>query len=201
MNASARRADAVAGLQTERLDLRPLTLADAADYWPLVHDADILRHVGEAPCTSLDAVRELLCNKPLADYANHGYGRLAVITRDDGRFVGWCGLKYLPELDEVNIGYRFLRDCWGRGYASEAGAAVLQQGFTQLGCGASSGWSCRTILHRCACCRSSACVTSAACACRCTTTRSISMRSLRRFTDCPLRRRLPVFDCAGRAIR
>lgn len=133
MNASPRRADAVAGLQTERLDLRPLTLANAADYWPLVRDADILRHVGEAPCTSLDAVRELLRSKPLADYANHGYGRLAVIRRDDGRFVGWCGLKYLPELDEVDIGYRFLRDCWGHGYASEAGAAVLQQGFTQLG--------------------------------------------------------------------
>ena len=133
MNPAPRRAEAVAGLQTERLYLRPLTLADAADYWPLVRDPEVLRHVGEAPCASLDAVRELLRDKPLADYAKHGYGRLAVTTREDGRFVGWCGLKYLPELGEVDIGYRFLRDCWGRGYASEAGAAVLRQGFGQLG--------------------------------------------------------------------
>lgn len=126
-------AGTVAGLQTERLNLRPLTLDDAADYWPLVRDAQILRYVGEKPCESLDAVRALLRDRPLADYANHGYGRLAVTTREDGRFVGWCGLKYLPDLDEVDIGYRFLRDCWGRGYASEAGAAVLRQGFEQLG--------------------------------------------------------------------
>ena len=85
MTPPPRRADPVAGLQTERLILRPLTLDDAADYWPLARDAEILRYVGEKPCESLDAVRTLLRDRPLADYANHGYGRLAVTTRDDGR--------------------------------------------------------------------------------------------------------------------
>lgn len=122
----------VARLLTARLELRPLTLDDAADYWPLVRDPDVLRFVGESPCESLDAVRDILRDKPLSDYARYGFGRLAVIERDGGRFVGWCGLKYVPAIDEVDIGYRFLRDCWGRGYATEAGTAVLQYGFDGL---------------------------------------------------------------------
>jgi [ribosomal protein S5]-alanine N-acetyltransferase len=135
MPAPLRRTEDIARLQTERLELRPLTLDDAADYWPLVSDPEVLRYVGETPCESLDAVRDLLRRKPLADYANYGFGRLAVVTRGDDRLVGWCGLKYLPAIDEVDIGYRFLRDCWGEGFATEAGAAVLRYGFDTLSLG------------------------------------------------------------------
>lgn len=120
-------------LRTQRLLLRPLTLDDAPAYWPLVSDADILRHVGEPVRTSLDEVRALLRDKPLADYRRHGHGRLGVIERDSGRLVGWCGLKVVPDLGgEIDIGYRFLPDCWGRGYATEAGHAVIGHGFAHL---------------------------------------------------------------------
>lgn len=124
----------VDSLRTQRLLLRPLTLDDAQAYWPLVSNADILRHVGEAAIGSLDEVRALLRDKPLADYRQHGHGRLGVIERDSGRLVGWCGLKVVPALaGEIDIGYRFLPDCWGRGYATEAGHAVIGHGFAQLG--------------------------------------------------------------------
>lgn len=132
MPAPPHRTQPVATLLTERLVLRPLTLDDAVDYWPLVRDPEILRHVGETPCASVDAVRELLRDKPLADYAAYGFGRLAVLTRTEGRLIGWCGLKYVPHLDEVDIGYRFLPGCWGHGYASESGAAVIADGFETL---------------------------------------------------------------------
>lgn len=124
----------VDSLQTPRLLLRPLTLDDAPAYWPLVNNAEILRHVGETPRGSLDEVITVLRERPLADYARHGFGRLAVIERDSGRMIGWCGLKVVPELgDEVDIGYRLLPECWGRGYATEAGRAVIAHGFEQLG--------------------------------------------------------------------
>lgn len=123
----------VDSLQTARLLLRPLTLDDAPAYWPLVSNADILRHVGEAPRSSLDEVITVLRERPLADYARHGFGRLAVIERDSGLMIGWCGLKVVPELGgEVDIGYRLLSECWGRGYATEAGRAVIAHGFEHL---------------------------------------------------------------------
>lgn len=124
----------VDSLQTPRLLLRPLTLDDAPGYWPLVSNAEILRHVGETPRGSLEEVVAVLRERPLADYARHGFGRLAVIERDSGRMIGWCGLKVVPELGgEVDIGYRLLPECWGRGYATEAGRAVIAHGFEQLG--------------------------------------------------------------------
>lgn len=123
----------VDSLQTARLLLRPLTVEDAPAYWPLVSNAEILRHVGETPRGSLDEVITVLRERPLADYARHGYGRLGVVERESGRMIGWCGLKVVPELGgEVDIGYRLLPEYWGRGYATEAGRAVIAHGFEQL---------------------------------------------------------------------
>jgi RimJ/RimL family protein N-acetyltransferase len=47
-------------------------------------------------------------------------------------FIGWCGLKYLPETNEVDLGYRFMKKFWGNGYATEAALACIEYGFTRL---------------------------------------------------------------------
>lgn len=122
-------------LQTERLEIRPFTLQDAEAYWPLVSDPAVLRYTGEAPVNSIDAVRELLTSRPLRDYDMHGYGRMACIEKSTGRLVGFCGLKYLEDLQETDIGYRFLPDCWGKGYATESAQIIMQDGARALGLG------------------------------------------------------------------
>ncbi len=119
-------------LHTERLELRPFTLDDAGAYWPLVSDPDVLRHTGEAPLASLADVRDLLSSRPLRDYDVHGYGRLACVERTTGQLLGFCGLKYLEDLGETDIGYRFLPQCWGRGYATESARAVMRHGADTL---------------------------------------------------------------------
>ena len=45
--------------------------------------------------------------------------------------MGWCGLKYRPELDEVDLGYRYHKAFWGKGYATEAARASLEYGFNE----------------------------------------------------------------------
>ena len=60
-------------------------------------------------------------------------GRWAIHTRATNQFVGWCGLKYLPETGEIDLGYRLLPDAWGKGYATEAARNTLAYGFTKLG--------------------------------------------------------------------
>ena len=50
----------------------------------------------------------------------------------DLEFTGWCGLKYLPETNEVDLGYRFMKKFWGNGYATEAALACIEYGFSNL---------------------------------------------------------------------
>jgi RimJ/RimL family protein N-acetyltransferase len=115
-------------IETERLILRPFTLDDAEAWLPLISLPDIIRYTGDTPAQTVDEARELLRSRPLRDYAMYGHGRLAVIEKASGRLVGFCGLKYVIELGEVDIGYRFLPDCWGKGYATESCIAVMAQG-------------------------------------------------------------------------
>ena len=120
-------------IETPNLLLRPFTLDDAAAYWPLVSLTDVLRYTGEEPKTSLEEVRQVLLTRPLADYQVHGYGRMACIEKSSGRLVGFSGLKFLTDLQEVDVGYRFLPECWGKGYATESGRALMAQGRAEFG--------------------------------------------------------------------
>lgn len=113
-------------LETERLILRPFTADDAEAWLPLISLIDIVRYTGDTPAGSVEEARESLCNRPLRDYTLYGFGRLAVIEKGSGRMVGFCGFKYVVELGEVDIGYRFLPECWGKGYATESAAALMQ---------------------------------------------------------------------------
>lgn len=115
-------------IETERLILRPFLEEDAAAWLPLISLPEIIRYTGDRPARSVEEARELLRSRPLRDYALHGFGRLAVIEKASGRLVGFCGFKYVTELGETDIGYRFLPDCWGKGYAAESAAALMREG-------------------------------------------------------------------------
>jgi RimJ/RimL family protein N-acetyltransferase len=117
-----------APIETERLVLRPFTADDAAAWLPLISLPEIVRYTGDTPVRSVEEARELLCSRPLRDYALYGFGRLAVIEKASGRLVGFCGFKYVVELGEIDIGYRFLPDCWGKGYATESAGALMREG-------------------------------------------------------------------------
>lgn len=117
-----------ASIETAQLLVRPFRPDDAEAYWPLLSLAEVLRYVDEAPKTSLEEVRSILQEAPLRDYAVRGYGRMACIDKRSGKLVGFSGLKYLADLQETDIGYRFLPECWGRGYATESAQALIGHG-------------------------------------------------------------------------
>jgi RimJ/RimL family protein N-acetyltransferase len=58
---------------------------------------------------------------------------MAVIEKASGRLVGFSGLKYVAELEDADIGYRFLPDCWGKGYATESALPLMDYGWRELG--------------------------------------------------------------------
>jgi RimJ/RimL family protein N-acetyltransferase len=125
---AAPRMPAQRPIETERLILRPFMEEDAAAWLPLISLPEIIRYTGDTPACSVEEARELLFSRPLRDYEVYGYGRLAVVEKESGRLVGFCGFKYVIELGETDIGYRFLPDCWGKGYATESAAALMREG-------------------------------------------------------------------------
>ena len=119
--------------ETERLALREWTALDADAIFALASDAETMRFVGDGtPWGGVERAREWL--GWMADcYRRHGYGRWCVVEKEGGRVVGSCGFWPLVETAEIDFGYLFGRDCWGRGYATEAGRGALRHGFERLG--------------------------------------------------------------------
>jgi RimJ/RimL family protein N-acetyltransferase len=111
-------------LETERLTLRELTIADAQLLIDLNSDPLVTRYTGDGPVADLDAAENIITDIILPQYPNK-MGRWAVHLKSSGEFIGWCGIKYISELDEYDLGYRFHRRFWGQGYATEAAKACV----------------------------------------------------------------------------
>ena len=122
-------------LVTPRLQISPLTLADAPFILELVNDPAWIRFIGDKNVHSLADAEGYLRNGPLAMYHRHGFGLFRVDRRSDGVAVGMCGLIRRDGLDDVDIGFAFLEHARGQGYASEAARAVLDYGLADLALG------------------------------------------------------------------
>jgi ribosomal-protein-alanine N-acetyltransferase len=118
-------------IETKRLLLRTFTINDAQLIYDLNTDSNVTRYTYD-PINDLEHAKEVLEKIILPQYALYNHGRWAVHLKVDLDFIGWCGLKYRPELHEVDLGYRFKKSAWGRGYATEAAYACLEYGFKKL---------------------------------------------------------------------
>lgn len=118
-------------VETQRLILRTFTIDDAQLIYDLNLDPEVVRYTLD-PVRDLDHAKQILETVILPQYALYNHGRWAVHVKPDLEFIGWCGLKYRPELNEIDLGYRFKKASWGKGYATEAAFASIKYGFEKL---------------------------------------------------------------------
>ncbi len=118
-------------IETERLLLRTFTVEDAPLIYELNLDPEVIRYTLD-PIKDIDHAGQVLEQVILPQYALYNHGRWAVHTKPGLEFIGWCGLKARPERNEIDLGYRFIKSAWGRGYATEAAWACIQYGFEKL---------------------------------------------------------------------
>lgn len=121
----------IENLESERTILRRLTTEDAKDFYTLNLDEEVLRYTGDKPFENIQASMDFLSHYD--QYEKYGVGRLAVIDKTTLKFLGWCGLRYSPDKNEYDIGFRFYRVYWNQGYATETSRKCLDFGFTELG--------------------------------------------------------------------
>ncbi|THA71583.1 N-acetyltransferase [Streptomyces sp. A0958] len=106
-------------LRTERLTLRPWAEADAAEFSALLSER------GEGT-PAVERIRTSI-TELLTATENTGIALLPIQRRDEGDFIGYCGLIIgRSTLDEPEIAYELFQRVHGRGYATEAAAAVLE---------------------------------------------------------------------------
>ena len=117
-------------IETERLYLRELNVNDAESFYRLNLDSDVLRYTGDEPFVNIASSKEFLENYD--HYHKYGFGRWAVINKANEEFLGWCGLKFTEEQNEYNIGFRFFKNEWGKGYATESAKACIDYGINKL---------------------------------------------------------------------
>ncbi|HEX7012501.1 MAG TPA: GNAT family N-acetyltransferase [Steroidobacteraceae bacterium] len=120
-------------LETERLALRRLTFDDDAFIYRLVNEPSWLEYIGDKGVRCLEDARDYIRNGPMQMYDQYGFGLYLVQLRSDSTALGLCGLIKRDALPDVDIGFAFLPEFWGRGYAFEAASAVLEHGRRHFG--------------------------------------------------------------------
>jgi ribosomal-protein-alanine N-acetyltransferase len=118
-------------IETSRLYLRQFSMADFNDLSTIRSDPEVMRFIGNGQPHSMDQVRDAL-GGILSVWKQHGFGRWAVVHKPDKKLMGWCGLAFLDNTDEIEIGYGIAKEYWGRGFTTEAAAASLRYGFEEL---------------------------------------------------------------------
>ena len=118
-------------LETDRLRLRVISNNDLDNFLQLDGDPQVMRFMGEGKPRTLEAVERKM-EKMLRYGEEHpGLGTWLIETKDR-TFIGSACLKHLDDTEEIEMGYYFMKEYWGRGYATEVACALVEYGHKEL---------------------------------------------------------------------
>ena len=123
-------------IETERLILRELEYTDEKDLFEMDSDPEVHLFIENNPVKSIDEITKVI-EMFKVQYNENGIARWAVVDKLTNECVGWSGLKYFnqPLNNHSNfyeLGYRFKKKHWGKGFATESSNAILDYGFKNL---------------------------------------------------------------------
>jgi ribosomal-protein-alanine N-acetyltransferase len=124
-------------IETDRLILRELRMTDLEGMFELDSDPEVHKYLGNKPVKQIEESQKML-ESVITQYKERGFGRWAAIERYSGNFIGWSGLRLNSEYSMngftkyYDVGYRFMKRYWGKGYATESGKASVNYAFNVL---------------------------------------------------------------------
>ncbi len=119
-------------LNTRRLILRQFISDDRETLFSITQEPGILQYFPTRTAWSMEKTERYLAHQ-LDHWAKFGYGHWAVTLADSGQLMGWCGLEFLPDTNETEVGYLLSGKFWGRGYATEAACETVLFGINRIG--------------------------------------------------------------------
>jgi RimJ/RimL family protein N-acetyltransferase len=110
--------------ETKRLYLAEATTKNAAFMLALLNSEGWLEFIGDRNVRTEAEAAKYLTDRVIKAYAE-GFGMYNVILKSTGEIIGMCGLVNRPTLKGIDIGFGFLPQYMGKGYALESAQAVM----------------------------------------------------------------------------
>lgn len=119
-------------LETDRLILREVDPERDFEGWArILGDARVVRYLGGKILSPASAWRQMAL--VIGHWSVRGYGFFSVEEKASGRWIGWSGPWNPQGWPEPEVGWTIAPECWGKGYATEAGAAAIAFAYRELG--------------------------------------------------------------------
>lgn len=112
--------------ETKRLIIRQFNSNDTEFIVRLLNEESFIRYIADKNVrNNADAIK-YLTNGPILSYEKFGFGLNLVALKDAETPIGMCGLLKREELNYPDLGYAFLPEFWGKGYAEESTKSILK---------------------------------------------------------------------------
>jgi len=118
-------------LTTPRLTLRPFRTDDAPALFAILQEPDIMQYFPTPGTPDMARVERIIASQINA-WETYGRTFWATEWRATGELIGWCGLQFLPQTQETEVGYLLARPFWGQGIATEGARRSVSYGFGDL---------------------------------------------------------------------
>ncbi|NET44201.1 MAG: GNAT family N-acetyltransferase [Okeania sp. SIO2B3] len=117
-------------IETKRLKLRQFILDDLDELYNLYHNPKVMKYVGKDILTKPETEARIF--SIIKSWEKNNFGMWAVVHKRDHKMIGRCGLCFLDNTPEIELGYLLNPAYWYQGLATEAAKASLRYGFEEL---------------------------------------------------------------------
>ena len=115
-------------LETECIILREIVGSDAEFILDLLNQPSFIKYIGDRNVRTLQDSSEFIENRYRKSYRDFGYGLYVVELKETNTPIGICGFVKRDSLPDTDIGFAFLPQFCGKGYALESAKAVMKYG-------------------------------------------------------------------------
>ncbi|MDP4200869.1 MAG: GNAT family N-acetyltransferase [Bacteroidota bacterium] len=120
-------------LETERLVLREITMADQVAIFEYASDPEATQYMVFPTHRSVDETIPFIESCP-RDFAARTRIEFGIVLKENGTLIGTCGMHHFaPDHHRLEIGYILNRSRWGKGYMTEAANELIRFAFDEMG--------------------------------------------------------------------
>lgn len=127
--------------QTKRLIIRPVTVTDAPFILELMNTPKWIKYIGERNVKTIEVAEVYIQEKVFPQLKTYGYTNNVILRKEDDVKLGTCGLYHREGKKNPDIGFAFLPDYEGKGYAFEASSQLMVEAKDTFGLKELSGYT------------------------------------------------------------